>query len=42
MSTSDLLSVIEADGTAPGYDPGLSKAELIHLYRTLLLTRAFD
>jgi pyruvate dehydrogenase E1 component alpha subunit len=42
MSTSELLSVIEADGTAPGYDPGLSKAELIHLYRTMLLTRAFD
>lgn len=42
MSTSELLSVIEADGTAPGYDPGLSKPELIHLYRAMLLTRAFD
>ena len=42
MRSSELLSVIEADGTAPGYDPGLSKAELLHMYRTLLLTRAFD
>jgi len=37
-----MLTVIEADGTAPGYDPGLSKAELVHVYRTMLLTRAFD
>lgn len=42
MSTSELISVIEADGAAPGYDPGLSNAELLHMYRAMLLTRAFD
>lgn len=42
MTTSQLLSVIDADGAAPGYDPGLSKEELLHMYRAMLLTRAFD
>jgi pyruvate dehydrogenase E1 component alpha subunit len=42
MSTSQLKSVIKADGASPGYDPGLSDAELLHMYRTLLLTRTFD
>jgi pyruvate dehydrogenase E1 component alpha subunit len=42
MSASQLLSVIQPDGAAPGYDPGLSDAELLHMYRALLLTRAFD
>jgi len=42
MSASQLKSVIQADGAAPGYDPGLSKTELLHMYRTLLQTRAFD
>ncbi|MFT7667597.1 MAG: pyruvate dehydrogenase E1 component alpha subunit [Planctomycetota bacterium] len=42
MSTSELLSVIEADGAAPGHDTGLSKKELVHLYRAMVLTRAFD
>lgn len=42
MSASQLKSVIKADGAAPGYDPGLSSKELLHMYRTLLLTRAFD
>ena len=42
MSTSQLKSVIKADGASPGYDPGLSDAELLHMYRALLLTRAFD
>ncbi len=42
MSTSELITVIEEDGAAPGYDPGLSDAELLHMYRAMVLTRTFD
>jgi 2-oxoisovalerate dehydrogenase E1 component alpha subunit len=42
MSTSQLLSVIAEDGAVQGEDHGLSKDELLHLYRTMVLTRAFD
>ena len=42
MKTESPLSVIQANGKANGYDPGLSKEELLHCYRTMLLVRAFD
>ncbi len=42
MKTETPLSVIQANGKASGYDPGLSKEELLHCYRTMLLVRAFD
>mgnify|MGYP001554330553 CR=1 FL=1 len=42
MSTSQLLSVIAEDGAVRGEAHGLSKDELLHLYRSMLLTRAFD
>jgi 2-oxoisovalerate dehydrogenase E1 component alpha subunit len=34
--------VIDADGSANGYDPGLSEDELLHCYRAMLSVRAFD
>lgn len=42
MEATEAMSVIEADGSANGYDPGLSDDELLHCYRTMLLVRAFD
>jgi 2-oxoisovalerate dehydrogenase E1 component alpha subunit len=42
MTTSEPLQVIDADGSANGYDPGLSEAELLHCYRSMLEVRAFD
>ena len=42
MSTTEAPSIIEADGAINGYDPDLSDAELLHMYRSMVLTRAFD
>lgn len=42
MTITEPLHVIEPDGSANGYDPGLSDDELLHCYRTMLLVRAFD
>ncbi len=42
MTMSEPLSVIAPDGATNGYDPGLSEAELLHCYRTMLRVRAFD
>ena len=42
MSATKVLSVIEADGTVNGYDPGMSDDELLHCYRTMQRVRAFD
>ena len=42
MTTTQPLSVIQADGAVNGYDPRLTEAELLHCYRTMLLVRAFD
>ncbi len=42
MRAAEPLRVIEPDGGVNGYDPGLSDAELLHCYRTMLLVRAFD
>ena len=40
---TDMLTLIQPDGaTENGYDAGLSDAELIHCYRTMLLVRSFD
>jgi len=36
------LSVIDPDGSANGYDPGLSEQELLHVYRSMVAVRAFD
>jgi 2-oxoisovalerate dehydrogenase E1 component alpha subunit len=42
MKRTEPLQVIEADGSANGYDPGLSEDELLHCYRAMLMVRAFD
>jgi len=42
MESMELLSVIEANGDAGDFDPGLSRDELVHCYRTMLAVRAFD
>ena len=42
MDSTELLTVIEPDGATGGFDPGLSDAQLIHCYRTMLAVRAFD
>ncbi len=42
MTMTDPLQVIDANGSANGYDPGLSEEELLHCYRTMLRVRAFD
>jgi pyruvate dehydrogenase E1 component alpha subunit len=42
MNLAQPLRVIGADGGINGYDPGLSKDELLHCYRTMLAVRAFD
>jgi pyruvate dehydrogenase E1 component alpha subunit len=42
VTTTEPLRVIESDGGINGYDPGLSEAELLHCYRTMLQVRAFD
>ncbi len=42
MTATKLLTVIEPDGGVNGSDPGMSDAELLHAYRTMLRTRVFD
>src|SRR4030095_2951847 len=42
MTASQLLTVIEPDGGVNGHDPGMSDAELLHAYKTMLRTRVFD
>lgn len=42
MTSQQLLSVIEPDGSTNGHESGLSKDELLHCYRTMLRVRAFD
>ncbi len=42
MASSEVISVIEDDGAAPGYEHGLSSEELLHMYRAMVLTRAVD
>jgi len=42
MAASQLLTVIEPDGGVNGHDVGMTNDELLHCYRTLLRTRAFD
>ena len=42
MTSIEPLSVIEPDGGAAGYDPGLSDDELLHCYSTMLRVRVFD
>lgn len=42
MDSPELLTVMEADGDAAGFDPGLSDSELLYAYRTMLAVRAFD
>jgi pyruvate dehydrogenase E1 component alpha subunit len=42
MTSQQLLSVIEPDGSTNGHESGLSKDELLHCYRTMLMVRAFD
>jgi len=42
MTTTKPLQVIDADGSANGYDPGLSEDELLRCYRAMLQVRAFD
>jgi 2-oxoisovalerate dehydrogenase E1 component alpha subunit len=42
MSTAKPLTVLSPDGSSNGYDPGLSEAQLLHCYRTMLAVRVFD
>ena len=42
MTAIQPLSVIEPDGSTNGHDPGMSKDELLHCYRTMVRTRVFD
>ena len=42
MDPTEVLTVIEPDGAVNGHDHGLSKEGLRHVYRTMILTRAFD
>ena len=42
MKQSQLLSVIQADGSAPDARAELSRDELVRCYRTMLMVRAFD
>ena len=42
MSTYEEFRVLDADGGAGDHDPGLTDAELLHCYRTMLMVRAFD
>jgi 2-oxoisovalerate dehydrogenase E1 component alpha subunit len=42
MTSPNLLTVIEPDGGVNGHDPGMSDAELVHCYRTMMRTRVFD
>lgn len=42
MDPTEVLTVIEPDGAINGHDHGLSKEDLRHAYRTMILTRAFD
>ena len=43
MTGAEILSVLRPDGTAdPARDPGLPDAELLSLYRHMVLLRAID
>jgi 2-oxoisovalerate dehydrogenase E1 component alpha subunit len=42
MTATQPISVIEDSGAINGHEHGLSKRELLHCYRTMLLVRAFD
>ncbi len=42
MTAAELRTVIEPDGRVKNRDLGLSDAELLHCYRTMLRVRAFD
>ena len=42
MTATEPLTVIDPDGSTNGHDPGMSEAELLHCYRTMLRTRVFD
>ncbi len=42
MTSQQLISVIEPDGSTNGHESGLSKDELLHCYRSMLRVRAFD
>lgn len=42
MADTHTVSVIGPDGDTGGYDCGLSDERLLHCYRTMLRTRAFD
>ena len=42
MASRTPVSIIEPDGTTPGYDHGLSSGELLRIYSSMVLTRAFD
>jgi 2-oxoisovalerate dehydrogenase E1 component alpha subunit len=42
MAALQLLTVIEPDGDIHGHDVGMTSEELLHCYRTMLRTRAFD
>lgn len=42
MNEPEPLTIMAPDGTANGHDPGLTDAELVHCYRTMLSVRAFD
>lgn len=42
MTVTQPISVIEESGAINGHAHGLSKQELVHCYRTMLLVRAFD
>jgi len=42
MDGTDLLTLIEGNGDAPEFDPGMSDEELLYCYGTMLTVRAFD
>ena len=42
MKATELLSVIEPDGSINGYEHGLTDEQLLHCYRTMLRVRVFD
>jgi 2-oxoisovalerate dehydrogenase E1 component alpha subunit len=42
MSDYKEFTVLGADGGAGDHDPGLTDAELLHCYKTMLMVRAFD
>ena len=42
MSDYELRTVLDSSGGAGDHDSGLSDAELMHCYRSMLMVRAFD